>query len=262
MERKSALVLTIMGVLSSFPWISTAQLQSPASVGQQPPLETPKGSSVEGRRGFFPMKPESEVQSQSSELEQSPGPELEDAEVIAMLGNERLSRGEVRVLSLWLRQSDPDLSPEDAFHRAMFITAFELTMYAEATKRGLIVSLDQAIKVRDQQKQICDQYQECIEATTLMATGLGMSEVEYWSAERCQRALTITQMNYKILAESGLRGEQQSPESLQKWQQQVLKEAPIRWLDPKLEQEFPDIITNMKPVNMKTVIGSAGFQNP
>lgn len=258
MVRRRALVLAILGILFNFPQLSMAQPQPTEDAEKQPSLETIQGPTEGGRRGFFPMKPESEPQPQSSDLESIPEPQPEDAEIIAVLGKEKLSRGKVRALSLRLRQSDPDLSPEDAFDRAMFISAFELTMTNEAAKRGLIVPLDQAIKVRDQQKQLCGQHQECTDTTTLIAAELGMSEVEYWSAERYQRALTITQMNHELLAESGLTEEQQTPENLQKWQQQVLKEAPIRWLDPKLEQKFPDVITNMKPV----IAGGVNLQGP
>lgn len=248
MKRKIQilLTLTLIGVSSGFPGILMAQPQAPTSVG-------------EGQRGFFPMKPGPEVQLQSSDLEKEAKPQPEDAEVLAVLDNEKLSRGYVRVLSLSLRKTDPSLTPDEAFHRALFTAAYELTMYTEATRRGLIVPLDQATKVRDEQKQLCQQSQECIEATTMMAAGFGMSEAEYWSAERYQRALTISQMSHqKTFIESGLTKEQQTFENIQNWQRQVLREAPIRWLDPKLEQEFPDVIANMKPV----VAGGANLQGP
>lgn len=174
-------------------------------------------------------------------------PQEGDTDVIATLGSEQLTRGEVRVAAFLLRRSAPELTPDEAFRHALFKAVANMVYWVEATEQGMIFPLEEAVKISNEQRELCKLSQECMARTTATMTALNLTEDEFWAAERYQRDLTAELMAGKMVA--GMDpNDTQTHKAAQELQKQLLSTAPIRWLDPELERKFPSVIAGMKPV--------------
>lgn len=164
-----------------------------------------------------------------------------DSDVVAVVGDVEVLRREVRISTALSRVGAPEWSADEVSERVIVGVVDEGIQYAEARRRGLEVSLEEAEAHRDSMREHCygPEGQECRD----FIDQLGVPEDEYWEqvVSGYRRGLSKVKLMQAVFKENGLWAEATN-EELVAFEREYVKglrdTTPIVWKDPGLERTY------------------------
>ncbi len=164
-----------------------------------------------------------------------------DPDVVAVVGDVEILRRDIRMSADFTK-----LGTEDVIVSVMD----GAIKYAEARRRGLEASLEEAQAYRDSMREQCygPQGQECRD----LIAQLGIPEDEYWdqTVAGYRRGLSIVKLCQAVFEENGLSSDATNEELTAFMHEHIedLREtASIVWKDPELERTYHQALRKGRP---------------
>ena len=196
------------------------------------------------------LSPELE-RKQKQWLKEQLAPQPGDEQIIAIVGDEEVPHGLVRSQAIVYQDGIPMLSPQEAYDKALVAVLMSKAQRLKAREQGLEVSQARVAAVREHNRTLCAQSPECQALIEAFIENHGMTEEEYWDLVPYESAMLSGKAVGQALEAEG-PGPDATPEEemrfTQNWSLKLLKQTPIEWFDPELEERFAREVQVFKPL--------------